>query len=73
MHLNTELNHNDNNIVVCMNEIKMGMFAKNALFSGIIVLILNLITSFSDNSAELDHSVKIQGRSLMMIHTLNIR
>ena len=40
--------HNDHNLVVCINEIKTGMFAKSALFPGANTLILNLISSFSD-------------------------
>ena len=35
-------------LVLCVNEIKMGMLAKSALFSGTNTLILNLISSFTD-------------------------
>jgi len=35
-------------LVVCINEIKMGMFAKTALFPGTNALILNLTASFAD-------------------------
>ena len=36
----------DDDLVVCINEIKMGMFAKSALFPGANTLILNLILLF---------------------------
>ena len=37
-------------MVVCINEIKMGMFAKAALFPGTNTLIMNLTASFSDEN-----------------------
>lgn len=41
-----------NDLVVCVNEIKMGMFAKSALFPGTNTFILNLISSFSDEGVD---------------------
>jgi len=39
-------------LVVCINEIKMGMFAKTALFPGTNALILNLTASFADDDED---------------------
>ena len=36
------------NLVVCLNEIKMGVIAKAVLFPGANTLIMNLLTSFAD-------------------------
>ena len=37
-----------NELVVCVSEIKMGLFAKTALYPGTNTLLLNLISSFAD-------------------------
>jgi len=50
------LNRNDdpdesasaNQLVVCINQIKMGILAKGVMFPGATTLIMNLISSFND-------------------------
>lgn len=44
-----EVNVGLSDLVICINEIKMGMFAKSALFPGTNALILNLTSSFADD------------------------
>ncbi len=66
---NTESRELDaHNLVVCLNEIKMGVLAKAVVYPGVNTFIMNLITSFSEdafgtndgenqlNGAEGDHS-----------------
>jgi voltage-gated potassium channel Kch len=43
---------NDSNIIVCVNEVKMGVIAKSATFPGSNTLIMNLLTSFADDEEE---------------------
>jgi hypothetical protein len=37
-----------NQLVVCINQIKMGILAKGVMFPGATTLIMNLISSFND-------------------------
>ena len=37
-------------LVICLNEIKMGVIAKAVIFPGANTLIMNLLTSFADDS-----------------------
>jgi len=43
---------NDSNIIVCVNEVKMGVIAKSATFPGSNTLIMNLLASFADDEEE---------------------
>ena len=40
----------ENDIVVCLNEIKMGVMAKALMYPGANTLLMNLVSSFSDDS-----------------------
>eukprot|EP01034_Spumella_vulgaris_P045797 gene45797-57071_t len=40
----------ENNLVVCLNEIKMGVLAKAVVYPGVNTFIMNLITSFSEDA-----------------------
>lgn len=42
----------ENDIVICLNEIKMGMMAKALLYPGATTLLMNLVTSFADDDDE---------------------
>lgn len=56
-HLETELGgissftdtDNASNVIVCVNEVKMGVIAKSATFPGSNTLIMNLLASFADD------------------------
>ena len=41
-------------LVVCLNEIKMGVLAKAVMYPGANTLLMNLISSFSDDPVEVD-------------------
>jgi hypothetical protein len=45
---------NDNDLVVCLNEIKMGTMAKAVMYPGANTLLMNLVSSFSDNAMDVD-------------------
>ena len=59
-HLETQISHvsafadvdNDDNIVVCLNEIKMGIIAKSVMFPGSSALLMNLLTTIDDENAD---------------------
>jgi hypothetical protein len=54
-HLANESNElADNDIVVCLNEIKMGVMAKAIMYPGANTLLMNLVSSFSDDSLLID-------------------
>jgi hypothetical protein len=42
----------ENDLVVCLNEIKMGILASSVIYSGSSTLIMNLISSFNVVNAE---------------------
>jgi potassium large conductance calcium-activated channel subfamily M alpha protein 1 len=42
----------DNDLVVCLNEIKMGAMAKAVMYPGANTLLMNLVSSFSDDAIE---------------------
>jgi voltage-gated potassium channel Kch len=44
----------DHDLVVCLNEIKMGIMAQAVVCPGANTLLMNLLTSFSDDAIELD-------------------
>ena len=46
--------NNDNELVICLNEIKMGMIAKSILFPGANTLVFNLLCSFADDADDED-------------------
>jgi hypothetical protein len=46
----TNESHENTNLVVCLNEIKMGVIAKAVIFPGTNTLIMNLLFSFSDDT-----------------------
>lgn len=48
-HLSSEDPDSDKELVVCLNEMKMGVIAKTCVFPGTGTLIFNLLTSFADN------------------------
>ena len=53
-------------LVVCLNEIKMGVLAKAVMYPGANTLLMNLISSFSDDPVEVEdeeHSVPAGGDS----------
>jgi hypothetical protein len=41
---------NENDLVVCLNEIKMGAMAKAVVYPGANTLLMNLVSSFSDDA-----------------------
>lgn len=41
-------------IIICLNEMKMGLIAKTCMFPGTNTLIFNLLTSFADNGEGID-------------------
>ena len=53
----------NNDLVICLNEIKMGVIAKAAIFPGANTLIMNLLTSFADDAAPsaADDAKQIEG------------
>jgi hypothetical protein len=53
-HLSSEDPDGDKQLVVCLNEMKMGVMAKACLFPGTSTLIFNLLTSFSDGDQDED-------------------
>jgi hypothetical protein len=44
----------DNDLVVCLNEIKMGAMAKAVMYPGANTLLMNLVSSFSDDAIEFE-------------------
>jgi hypothetical protein len=42
----------DSDLVVCLNEIKLGVLARSVVYPGTNTLIMNLLSSFSDNALE---------------------
>jgi Calcium-activated BK potassium channel alpha subunit len=48
----------EKDMVICVNEIKMGLIAKSIIFPGVNTLVFNLLTSFADNNNEDDDDVK---------------
>lgn len=46
----------ENDLVVCLNEIKLGAIAKAVTYPGSNTLLMNLVSSFSDNAIELNAS-----------------
>jgi hypothetical protein len=44
----------ENDLVVCLNEIKMGAMAKAVIYPGSNTLLMNLVSSFSDDAIEFD-------------------
>lgn len=42
----------DNDLVVCLNEIKLGVMARSVVYPGTNTLIMNLMSSFSDDALE---------------------
>lgn len=53
----TEPTENVSHVVVCLNEIKMGVIAKAAVYPGANTLIMNLLCSFTDEEGEDDLQV----------------
>ncbi|CAE7501356.1 slo, partial [Symbiodinium microadriaticum] len=53
-HLSSEDPDSDKELVVCLNEMKMGVIAKTCVFPGTGTMIFNLLTSFADNDDEDD-------------------
>jgi voltage-gated potassium channel len=53
-HLNFD--NPEKNMVLCLNEIKLGVIARNVLYPGISTLIVNLLTSFADDNDNDDHA-----------------
>jgi hypothetical protein len=53
-HLSTEDPDGDKELVVCLNEMKMGVIAKTCVFPGTGTMIFNLLTSFADNDDDDD-------------------
>ena len=51
----------DKDLVVCLNEIKMGVLAKAAMCPGANTLLMNLISSFSDDEIPEDDDAKAEG------------
>lgn len=42
----------DNDLVVCLNEIKLGVMARSVVYPGTNTLVMNLLSSFSDEALE---------------------
>lgn len=55
----TESSENVSHVVVCLNEIKMGVIAKAAVYPGANTLIMNLLSSFSDEDADEEAQVDL--------------
>ena len=63
----SESDESGDDLIVCLNEIKMGLIAKTVLYPGANTLIFNLLASFSDgndnNDEEEDDDLLIGGKS----------
>jgi hypothetical protein len=53
-HLEIEDPDSDKELVVCLNEMKMGIIAKTCMFPGTSTVIFNLLTSFAEDENEQD-------------------
>ena len=53
-----ELDDNNRDVVVCLNEMKMGIIAKSVMFAGSSTMIFNLLTSFADSDCDLPDEKK---------------
>ena len=51
-HLAVNDSDDDKEVVVCLNEVKMGVIAKSCMFPGTGTLLFNLLTSFADNDED---------------------
>mmetsp|Transcript_8231 Transcript_8231/g.15524 ORF Transcript_8231/g.15524 Transcript_8231/m.15524 type:complete len:1217 (+) Transcript_8231:175-3825(+) len=51
-HLEIEDPDSDKELVVCLNEMKMGIIAKTCMFPGTSTVIFNLLTSFAEDDTE---------------------
>lgn len=45
---------NENDLVVCLNELKLGVMARSIMYPGTNTLIMNLLSSFSDEALNID-------------------
>jgi hypothetical protein len=59
-HLGADGNNDDNDkdLVVCLNEMKMGIIAKSLMFPGSSTMIFNLLTSFAEDAMAKDTKEK---------------
>lgn len=48
--------HDTKELVVCLNEMKMGIIAKSVMFPGASTMVFNLLTSFAEGTMGLDES-----------------
>ena len=60
-HLSSEDPDSDKELVVCLNEMKMGVIAKTCVFPGTGTMIFNLLTSFADNDEDDDDEADTNG------------
>lgn len=58
-------------VVICLNEIKMGVIAKAAVYPGASTLIMNLLSSFSDEDADDEESQALKNINGHGIETLD--
>jgi hypothetical protein len=70
-----DINRAETDVVVCLNQIKMGILAKSALFPGVCTLIMNVVTSITvDDEASKQLGLKaITTNLLRSISTLGDR
>jgi hypothetical protein len=54
-------------LIICLNEIKMGMIAKSVLFPGANTLVFNLLCSFADEADDEDTNKNIQKSEIDML------
>lgn len=47
-------NDNDSNVIVCLNEIKMGLIGKAVMYPGSAALLMNLLTTIDDDNDDED-------------------
>lgn len=55
-HLAVKDHNNDEDLVVCLNEIKMGVIAKSVMFPGTTTLIMNLLTSVNSDGPDVEET-----------------
>ena len=58
-HLEIEDPDSDKELVVCLNEMKMGIIAKTCMFPGTSTVIFNLLTSFAEDETEFDEDSRM--------------
>jgi hypothetical protein len=71
-HLGTTVTDEDRQeIIICLNEMKMGLIAKTCMYPGTSTLIFNLLTSFADTGEAIEDDDEAALQRLMEDHDLD--